>query len=199
MTEYALILNGTTILPVLVFTNVVEADVVRLSVDPSNSAIYCHLLSSYVRTKDAVCSITYGESLEDCDRYTNSSITTTGQPGVNLTIPLIQEVNIEAEFCYTVSLTYGFTKIKIVGNFTECNPSILNKNRLSVSGEMTNKMCNCYGVWSQRTQVCEEEGERLNLYVGIDNHKSGYLGMAVQLYVQAHLGHYHFLTQKEYS
>ena len=33
----------------------------------------------------------------------------------------------------------------------------------------------------------------------IDNHDSGYLGMAVQLYVQAHLGHYHILTQKEYS
>ena len=33
----------------------------------------------------------------------------------------------------------------------------------------------------------------------IDNHGSGYLGMAVQLYVQAHLGHYHTLTQKEYS
>ena len=25
----------------------------------------------------------------------------------------------------------------------------------------------------------------------VDNHDSGYLGMAVQLYVQAHLGHYH--------
>ena len=33
----------------------------------------------------------------------------------------------------------------------------------------------------------------------IDNHDSGYLGMAVQLYVQAHLGHYHILTQEEYS
>ena len=33
----------------------------------------------------------------------------------------------------------------------------------------------------------------------IDNHDSGCLGMAVQLYVQAHLGHYHILTQKEYS
>ena len=32
-----------------------------------------------------------------------------------------------------------------------------------------------------------------------DNHDSGYLGMAVQLFVQAHLGHYHILTQKEYS
>ena len=31
----------------------------------------------------------------------------------------------------------------------------------------------------------------------IDNHDSGYLGMAVQLYVQAHLGHYHILTQKK--
>ena len=35
--------------------------------------------------------------------------------------------------------------------------------------------------------------------IGIDNHDSGYLGMAVQLYVQAHLGHYHILAQKEYS
>ena len=34
---------------------------------------------------------------------------------------------------------------------------------------------------------------------GIDNHDSGYLGMAVQLYLQTHLGHYHILTQKEYS
>ena len=33
----------------------------------------------------------------------------------------------------------------------------------------------------------------------IDKHDSGYLGMALQLYAQAHLGHYHFLTQKEYS
>ena len=34
----------------------------------------------------------------------------------------------------------------------------------------------------------------------IDNHDSGYLGMAVQLHVQAHLGHYHIiLTKKEYS
>ena len=35
----------------------------------------------------------------------------------------------------------------------------------------------------------------------IDNHDSGYLGMAVQLYVQAHLGYmyYHILTQKDYS
>ena len=33
----------------------------------------------------------------------------------------------------------------------------------------------------------------------IDNHNSGYLGMAVQLYVQGNLGHYHILTQKDYS
>ena len=33
----------------------------------------------------------------------------------------------------------------------------------------------------------------------IDNQDSSYLGMAVQLYVQAHLGHYHILTQKGYS
>ena len=33
----------------------------------------------------------------------------------------------------------------------------------------------------------------------IDNYNSGYLGMAVQLYVQAHLGHFHILTQQEYS
>ena len=32
----------------------------------------------------------------------------------------------------------------------------------------------------------------------IDNHDIDYLGMVVQLYVQAHLSHYHiFLTQEE--
>ena len=39
----------------------------------------------------------------------------------------------------------------------------------------------------------------VDLYTFIDSHDSGYLGMVVQLYVQAHLGHYHILTQKEYS
>ena len=33
----------------------------------------------------------------------------------------------------------------------------------------------------------------------IDNYDSGYVGMAVQLYVQVHLGHYHILTQMENS
>ena len=30
----------------------------------------------------------------------------------------------------------------------------------------------------------------------IDNHDSGYLGMAVELYVQTHFGHNHILIQK---
>ena len=32
----------------------------------------------------------------------------------------------------------------------------------------------------------------------IDNHDSGYLGMAVQLYVHAYFGHYHILIQRDY-
>ena len=40
-------------------------------------------------------------------------------------------------------------------------------------------------------------GEQFSYHVQdtmtIDNHRSGYLGMVVQLYVQAHLGHYHIL------
>ena len=39
----------------------------------------------------------------------------------------------------------------------------------------------------------------LLLVSDIDNHDCGYLGMAVQLFVQAHLGSYHILTQKDYS
>ena len=40
----------------------------------------------------------------------------------------------------------------------------------------------------------------LNFFcVVIDNHDIGYLGMAVQLYVWAHLGHYHILTQNDHS
>ena len=40
-------------------------------------------------------------------------------------------------------------------------------------------------------------GSNVYSYGIIDNHDSGFLGMAVQLYVQAHLRHYHILTQKE--
>ena len=50
--------------------------------------------------------------------FTDSSITTTGWPGVNLTIALSQDVNTGEEFCFTVSLKYGVTTIKIVGSFT---------------------------------------------------------------------------------
>ena len=32
----------------------------------------------------------------------------------------------------------------------------------------------------------------------IDNHNSGYLEMAVRLYVQPHLRHYHILIKKKY-
>ena len=49
------------------------------------------------------------------------------------------------------------------------------------------------------TPACLEESILERLIRGIDNHDSGYLGMAVQLCVQAHLGHYHILTPKEYS
>ena len=101
-----------------VVTNIVEADIVGIVVDTTTSTVYCNLLSSYIHTVDAVCSITYGYPQGNCDQYTDSSVTTTGRPGVNLTIPLSQDVNIEVEFCYTVSLKYGVTKFKIIGNFT---------------------------------------------------------------------------------
>ena len=41
--------------------------------------------------------------------------------------------------------------------------------------------------------------KEIYLLMNIDNHDrdSGYLGMTVQLYVQAHLGHYHILTREE--
>ena len=95
-----------------------EADIVGIIVDITTSTVYCLLLGSYIDTPDAVCSIIYGYPQGNCERYTDSSVTTTGRPGVNLTIPLSQDVNIGAEFCYTVSLKYGVTTIKIIGNFT---------------------------------------------------------------------------------
>ena len=36
-------------------------------------------------------------------------------------------------------------------------------------------------------------------HIQYDSHDSGFLGMAVQLHVQARLRHYHILTQKVYS
>ena len=35
-----------------------------------------------------------------------------------------------------------------------------------------------------------------NINDNIDNHDSGYQGMAIQLYVQAHLRHFHIFTQE---
>ena len=101
-----------------VATNIVEADIVQMNIDTSTSTVYCNLLGSYIETMDAVCSIAYGYPRWNCERYMDSSIVTAGRPGVNLTITLSQCVNIGVEFCYTVSLKYGVTTIKIVGNFT---------------------------------------------------------------------------------
>ena len=57
--------------------------------------------------------------------------------------------------------------------------------------------------YSQKLIILRDtEGGRmppLSIPQNSHNHDSGYLGMAVQLYVQAHLRHYHILTQKEYS
>ena len=95
-----------------------EADIVMIIVDITTSTVYCLLLGSFVDTPDAVCSITYGYPQGNCEKYTDSSVTTTGRPGVNLTISLSQDVNTGADFCYTVSVKYGLTTIKIIGNFT---------------------------------------------------------------------------------
>ena len=104
-----------------VFTNIVKADIVRINIDTSSSTAYCNLLSSYIETMDVVCSITYGYPQGSCKRYTDSSNTTTGRPGVNLTIHLSQNVNSGEKIGYTVSLRYGLTTIKIVGSATPGN------------------------------------------------------------------------------
>ena len=56
----------------------------------------------------------------------------------------------------------------------------------------------------ERAVLCTQDQSGASLVSAIqnpdiDHHNSGYLGMAVQLYVQAHLGHYKILTQKDYS
>ena len=97
-----------------------EAGIVKLRMDTNTSSVYCQLHDSYIVTADAVCSITYGYLSGRCESYSDSSIPTIGRPGVNLTIPLSQNVNLDyiAQFCYTVSLKYGLTTMKIVGRFT---------------------------------------------------------------------------------
>ena len=75
----------------------------------------CILLSSFVETTNAICSITYGPLSENCERYTDSFIASSAGPGVNLTIALSQDANNQVGFCYTASVKYGVTTIKIVG------------------------------------------------------------------------------------
>ena len=98
-------------------TNIIEAGIVQLDINAANSTVSCNLLSSYIETTSTVCSITYGDAPGDCEKYTDSSISTTGQPGVTLMITLSQDVNNGEEFCYTVSLNYGFTTVRIFGIF----------------------------------------------------------------------------------
>ena len=50
-----------------------------------------------------------------------------------------------------------------------------------------------------RDYTCPHCSFKATFHEVSEHFDSGYLGMAVQLYVQAHLGHYHILTQKEYS
>ena len=104
----------------VVSTDIVEAGIVRLSMDTYTSAVHCRLLNSYVVTDNAVCSITYGYSPRNCESFRDSSIPTIGRPGINLTISLSQDVNMDdiEQFCYTVSLKYGISTIEIVGSFT---------------------------------------------------------------------------------
>ena len=104
-----------------VVTNILKANIVVITISTSTSTVYCNLLSSYVDTTDAVCSVTYGYPHGNCNEHTDTSRVTTGRPGVNLTIHLSQDVNFGAEFCYTVTLTFGVTIMKIVGNFTPGN------------------------------------------------------------------------------
>ena len=112
------VLQLKSIISFTVVTNIVKADIVGIVVKNTTSTVYCNLLGSYIDTPDVVCSITYGYPQGNCDQYTDSSVATTGRPGVNLTIPLSQDVSIGAEICYTVFLKYGVTRIKIIGNFT---------------------------------------------------------------------------------
>ena len=85
---------------------------------------------------------------------------------------------------------------------------IMHKNRtnknfnLPKSNETSNQVKNSLYAHYYRSHdyhTCTGGACRKWIFCIIDNHDSGYLGMAVQLYVQAHLGHYHILTQKEYN
>ena len=107
-----------------------ESGIVQLNIDTDTSTISCNLLHSYLETVNVVCSITYGYPPGNCDMFTDSSHTTTGRPGINLTIPLSQNVNNGENFCYTVSLKYGLTPINIVGSFVSgkaCKLYLLNQ------------------------------------------------------------------------
>ena len=132
-----------------------EADVVGIIVNTATSTIYCNLLSSYIYTTNTVCSVTYGYPQGSCDRYTDSSVTTTGRPGVNLTIPLSQDVNIGAEFCYTISLKYGVTRILIVGNFTSGNNALYRQD--------TNAFLKCYAGRNDKQNQHKQDTKTLKM------------------------------------
>ena len=90
--------------------------IARVDVDVGAKTVSCILLSSYQRTSNVTCSITYGPTT-NCSQYTGSSSVTSGLPNSTLTIPLAMTPGSGEEFCYTVQLPHGSSLLSITGTF----------------------------------------------------------------------------------
>lgn len=92
----------------------------NVMVDLPNRVVYCQLLDSFPDTPSFVCSINYGLYPNNCNDMSNTSSTLDpGRAGNNVTIDLRQDL-MEAEYCYTVSVSYGADTLMVCGTFSLC-------------------------------------------------------------------------------
>ena len=112
---------------VAVPSNLVNQGVVNVMIDVPNRIASCQLLDSFPDTSPFICSITYGRffnnvpSLNNCDDMFHGYILlATGRARDTVTIGLVQNLNSETNYCYSVYVSYGANTLIITGIFGLC-------------------------------------------------------------------------------
>ncbi len=124
-------------------TNLVDQNIVSVTINVANRIVSCQLLDSFPDTTPFICSITYGPSPDNCEMFTNSSMLQTGHPGGTVTVNLVEDVISGTVYCYTVSVSYGSDALIIDGNFSSSEwPHII-----SIVMSHTNNYTVCFVIY----------------------------------------------------
>ncbi len=95
-------------------TNFVDEEIVNVTIVVARRVVLCQQLDSF---SPFSCTITYGPSTGNCTTYNISSTPGTGVAGDTVTLGLVESVKSGAEYCYTMSVSYGSDTLIINGVF----------------------------------------------------------------------------------